>query len=56
MDGAFGARPGCRGDGVADASAVERAADDVERTRGPIRVTEVTYLGYVHGTRAAPVP
>jgi short-subunit dehydrogenase len=62
---------------VADANAVERAADDVERTLGPIdvwvndamvsvfgrfldiaaeefrRVTEVTYLGYVHGTRAA---
>jgi NAD(P)-dependent dehydrogenase (short-subunit alcohol dehydrogenase family) len=62
---------------VADAAAVERAADTVERTFGPIdiwinnamvsvfapvheitpeefrRVTEVTYLGYVHGTLAA---
>jgi NAD(P)-dependent dehydrogenase (short-subunit alcohol dehydrogenase family) len=62
---------------VADAEAVERAADEVERTLGPIevwvnnamvsvfasfleisadefrRVTEVTYLGYVHGTQAA---
>lgn len=62
---------------VADADAVERAADQVEREFGPIdiwvndamaavfapvkeltaadvrRVTEVTYLGYVHGTLAA---
>ena len=62
---------------VADAAAVEQAADRVERELGPIdvwvnnafagflarfvdvtpaefqRVTEVTYLGYVHGTRAA---
>jgi NAD(P)-dependent dehydrogenase (short-subunit alcohol dehydrogenase family) len=62
---------------VADADAVDRAADDVESTLGPIdvwvndamvsvfapvtdttpaeyrRVTEVTYLGYVHGTLAA---
>jgi NAD(P)-dependent dehydrogenase (short-subunit alcohol dehydrogenase family) len=62
---------------VADAAAVELAADEVEKTLGPIdiwvndamvsvfarfmditadefrRVTEVTYLGYVHGTQAA---
>lgn len=62
---------------VADADAVERAADRVEAAFGPIdiwvnnamasmispaidmtaeefrRVTEVTYLGYVHGTLAA---
>jgi NAD(P)-dependent dehydrogenase (short-subunit alcohol dehydrogenase family) len=62
---------------VADADAVERAAEAVERELGPIdvwinnamvsvyspikqmsavefrRVTEVTYLGYVHGTLAA---
>ena len=62
---------------VADADAVERAAEMVERELGPIdvwinnamvsvyspikdmpaaefrRVTEVTYLGYVHGTLAA---
>ena len=62
---------------VADADAVERAADEVERELGPIevwvndamvsvfarvvdttaeefrRVTEVTYLGYVHGTLSA---
>lgn len=62
---------------VGDASAVEAAAETVERELGPIdawvnnamtsvfgpfaevaiedvrRVTEVTYLGYVHGTRAA---
>lgn len=62
---------------VADAVAVERAADQVESELGPIdiwvnnamasmvspalemtaeefrRVTEVTYLGYVHGTLAA---
>jgi NAD(P)-dependent dehydrogenase (short-subunit alcohol dehydrogenase family) len=62
---------------VADAAAVERAADEVERTLGPIdvwvndamvsvfgrfldidpqafrRVTDVTFLGYVHGTQAA---
>ncbi|MDQ3804802.1 MAG: SDR family oxidoreductase [Acidobacteriota bacterium] len=62
---------------VADAAAVERAAERVERELGPIdvwvnnamvsvfspvremeaeeykRVTEVTYLGYVHGTLAA---
>ena len=62
---------------VADADAVERAADEIEKTLGPIevwvndamvsvfarfldvtaeefrRVTEVTYLGYVHGTQAA---
>ena len=62
---------------VADAEAVERAAETVERELGPIavwvnnamvsvfspikemtadefrRVTEVTYLGYVHGTLAA---
>jgi NAD(P)-dependent dehydrogenase (short-subunit alcohol dehydrogenase family) len=62
---------------VADADAVENAADTVERELGPIdvwindamvsvyspiketpatefrRVTEVTYLGYVHGTLAA---
>jgi NAD(P)-dependent dehydrogenase (short-subunit alcohol dehydrogenase family) len=62
---------------VADADAVERAADTIEETLGPIdvwvndamvsvfgrfmditaeefrRVTEVTYLGYVHGTQAA---
>ena len=62
---------------VADADAVERAAEEIERELGPIdawvndamvavfgrfvdvpledfrRVTEVTYLGYVHGTRAA---
>lgn len=62
---------------VADAAAVDRAAEEVERTLGPIdvwvnnamvsvfapiiettpeefrRVTEVTYLGYVHGTLAA---
>jgi NAD(P)-dependent dehydrogenase (short-subunit alcohol dehydrogenase family) len=62
---------------VADAEAVERAAEQIERELGPIdvwinnamvsvyspikemnaaefrRVTEVTYLGYVHGTLAA---
>jgi NAD(P)-dependent dehydrogenase (short-subunit alcohol dehydrogenase family) len=62
---------------VADAAAVERAADEIESKLGPIdvwvndamvsvfarfmdttpeefrRVTEVTYLGYVHGTQAA---
>ncbi len=62
---------------VADADAVEGAADETERTLGPIdvwvnnamlsvfapvsqmradeyrRVTEVSYLGYVHGTLAA---
>lgn len=62
---------------VADADAIEEAADRVERELGPIdvwvnnamasvfspikeltaeevrRVTEVTYLGYVHGTLAA---
>jgi NAD(P)-dependent dehydrogenase (short-subunit alcohol dehydrogenase family) len=62
---------------VADAEALERAAEQVERELGPIdvwvnnamtsvfspalqmtpdefkRVTEVTYLGYVHGTLAA---
>ena len=62
---------------VADAGAVEQAADRIERELGPIdvwvnnamtavladtwdvtpedfrRVTEVTYLGYVHGTLAA---
>src|ERR687886_1117363 len=62
---------------VADADAVERAAEAVEQEFGPIdvwvnnamvsvfspvkemrpeeyrRVTEVTYLGYVHGTLAA---
>ena len=62
---------------VADAAAVERAAEAIERELGPIdiwinnamtsvfapfaeitdqefeRVTDVTYLGYVHGTRAA---
>jgi NAD(P)-dependent dehydrogenase (short-subunit alcohol dehydrogenase family) len=62
---------------VADPSAVEQAANTVERELGPIdvwvnnafagelapflempaedfrRVTEVTYFGYVHGTRAA---
>jgi NAD(P)-dependent dehydrogenase (short-subunit alcohol dehydrogenase family) len=62
---------------VADAQAIERAADEVEERLGPIdiwinnamasvfspilemrpeeyrRVTEVTYLGYVHGTIAA---
>ncbi|MEU8236891.1 SDR family oxidoreductase [Actinoplanes missouriensis] len=62
---------------VADAAAVEAAADRVEKELGPIdlwvndafssvfapfleigadefaRTTEVTYLGYVHGTRAA---
>lgn len=62
---------------VADAAAVDRAAEEVERDLGPIdvwvndamvsvfapvvrttpeefrRVTEVTYLGYVHGTLAA---
>ncbi len=62
---------------VADAAAVERAADEIEEKLGPIevwvndamvsvfapfldvtaeefrRVTEVTYLGYVHGTQAA---
>jgi NAD(P)-dependent dehydrogenase (short-subunit alcohol dehydrogenase family) len=62
---------------VADAAAVDDAAERVERELGPIdvwvnvaftgvfarfvdiepdefrRVTEVTYLGYVHGTRAA---
>ncbi|MGH7615610.1 MAG: SDR family oxidoreductase, partial [Gemmatimonadaceae bacterium] len=62
---------------VADANAVEHAAETVERELGPIdvwinnamlsvyspisemqadefrRVTEVTYLGYVHGTLAA---
>jgi len=62
---------------VADADAVERAAETVERELGPIdvwinnamvsvyspikempaaefrRVTEVTYLGYVHGTLSA---
>ncbi len=62
---------------VSDAEAVDRAADEVERTFGPIdvwvnvamaavlaevadttadefrRVTEVTYLGSVHGTQAA---
>lgn len=62
---------------VADAAAVDAAADQVERDAGPIdvwvnnamtsvfarfldvtpdefqRVTEVTYLGYVYGTRAA---
>ena len=62
---------------VADAEAVDRAADQVERELGPIdvwvndamvsvfspvkkmtaadfrRVTEVTYLGFVHGTLAA---
>jgi short-subunit dehydrogenase len=62
---------------VADAEAVDRAAEEVERTLGPIdiwvnaamatvfapfhlltpeeyrRATEVTYLGFVHGTMAA---
>ncbi|HUH40036.1 MAG TPA: SDR family oxidoreductase [Castellaniella sp.] len=62
---------------MADAQAVENAADHIERTLGPIdvwvnnamvtifapfeqitpeefrRITEVTYLGNVHGTRAA---
>jgi glycogen debranching enzyme/short-subunit dehydrogenase len=62
---------------VADPEAIEAAADEVERTFGPIdiwinnamatvfapfeqvtaeefrRATEVTYLGYVHGTMAA---
>jgi NAD(P)-dependent dehydrogenase (short-subunit alcohol dehydrogenase family) len=62
---------------VADHAALQTAAEDVERTLGPIdvwvnaafssvfapfteiepeefrRVTEVTYLGYVYGTRAA---
>ncbi|HZU82156.1 MAG TPA: SDR family oxidoreductase [Polyangiaceae bacterium] len=62
---------------VADAAAVERAADEIEQKLGPIevwvndamvsvfgpflditpeefrRVTDVTYLGYVHGTAAA---
>jgi NAD(P)-dependent dehydrogenase (short-subunit alcohol dehydrogenase family) len=62
---------------VSDAAAVERAADEIERTLGPIevwvndamvsvfgrfldidpeafrRVTDVTFLGYVHGTQAA---
>lgn len=62
---------------VADASAIESAADEVEKQFGPVdvwvnnamvsvfsrvldmsaddfrRVTEVTYLGYVHGTLAA---
>src|SRR3954471_4936256 len=62
---------------VADADAVDRAADEVERTLGPIdvwcnvhmtavlaevtettaeefrRVTEVTYLGSVHGVQSA---
>ena len=62
---------------VADAEAVEAAADEIERELGPIdvwvnnamvsvfapfkdisaadyrRVTDVTYLGYVHGTMAA---
>lgn len=62
---------------VADAAAVEQAADETERQLGPIdiwvndamvsvfgrfidiepdefrRVTEVTFLGYAHGTRAA---
>jgi NAD(P)-dependent dehydrogenase (short-subunit alcohol dehydrogenase family) len=62
---------------VADAAAVDAAADQIERDAGPIdvwvnnamtsvfarfldvtpdefqRVTEVTYLGYVYGTRAA---
>jgi NADP-dependent 3-hydroxy acid dehydrogenase YdfG len=62
---------------VADATAVDAAADAIERRLGPIdawvnnamtsvfgpfaqipledvrRVTEVTFLGYVHGTRAA---
>jgi NAD(P)-dependent dehydrogenase (short-subunit alcohol dehydrogenase family) len=62
---------------VADAGALEHAADEIERTLGPIqvwvndamvsvfarfldvtpeefrRVTEVSYLGYVHGTQAA---
>lgn len=62
---------------VADAAAVERVADEVERTLGPVdvwvncaftsvfapfweieaeeydRVTAVTYLGFVNGTRAA---
>jgi NAD(P)-dependent dehydrogenase (short-subunit alcohol dehydrogenase family) len=62
---------------VADHAAVQTAAEDIERTLGPIdvwvnaafssvfapfteiepeefrRVTEVTYLGYVYGTRAA---
>ena len=62
---------------VSDAAAVEGAAEEIERTLGPIdvwvnvamvsvfapiidttaeefrRVTEVTYLGYVHGTLAA---
>jgi NAD(P)-dependent dehydrogenase (short-subunit alcohol dehydrogenase family) len=62
---------------MADAAQVERAADQVETTLGPIdiwvndafasvfapfhqieieefrRVTEVSYLGYVHGTKAA---
>jgi NAD(P)-dependent dehydrogenase (short-subunit alcohol dehydrogenase family) len=62
---------------VSDATAVERAAEEVEQQYGPIdiwvnnamvsvfapivkttpeefrRVTEVTYLGFVHGTLAA---
>ena len=62
---------------VADADAVERAADEIESALGPVdvwvnnamtsvfceftemtleefrRVTDVTYHGYVHGTRAA---
>jgi short-subunit dehydrogenase len=41
---------------VADAEAVEAAATRTEQSLGPIdfrRVTEVTYLGAVHGTLAA---
>jgi NADP-dependent 3-hydroxy acid dehydrogenase YdfG len=74
---AAGARATALAVDVADAAAVEDAAEAVERRLGPIdawvnnamtsvfgpfaqirledvrRVTEVTYLGYVHGTRAA---
>ena len=72
-----GARATAISTDVGEASAVEAAAETVERELGPIdawvnnamtsvfgpfsevaledvrRVTEVTYLGYVHGTRAA---
>ena len=86
VDGLEGARREVEAEGrralaisldVADAEAVERAAEEIERSLGPIdvwvndamlsvfapildttaeefrRVTDVTYLGYVHGTLAA---
>ncbi len=73
----FGRRALVQPADVADAEAVERAADEVERALGPIdvwvndamvsvfapfveieptefqRVMDVTFMGYVHGTRSA---